>query len=155
MKVHTFASGKTRGLIALLTLFVLGGAWWAVAYAGGSDEAAATADQGLITDEQADRGLQAYRQRGCADCHGGSFEGAFGPPLNAGSFRAKWGGSPVSELVEFAYSQMPPGSGRSVPRATILDIVTAVLRANGAVTGASEELTVETLEGVTIAFPEQ
>jgi mono/diheme cytochrome c family protein len=67
---------------------------------------------GVYSAAQAARGQQLYKAQ-CASCHGGTMEGASGPPLVGGNFLANWSAQPLSDLVSKIQKTMPfslPGS---------------------------------------------
>ncbi len=74
----------------------------------GGAQAAPAVLPGPYTQAQADAGAEVYTQS-CQRCHqvdmGGTSEA---PPLAGAAFRTKWGGRPVTELLELVSTTMPP-----------------------------------------------
>jgi mono/diheme cytochrome c family protein len=90
----------------------------------------------VFTEEQAVRGAKAYSAN-CAACHGEDMKGGTGaPPLAGGAFAFSWKGMSVGDLLDKART-MPPGQPDSLTPAQYAEIVTAILKANGAAAGAT------------------
>jgi mono/diheme cytochrome c family protein len=67
-----------------------------------------------FTAAQASAGGNAYAQS-CASCHGpNNDDGEFAPPLRGTAFLQKYAGKPVSELIDYITSRMPPGTPGSL-----------------------------------------
>jgi alcohol dehydrogenase (cytochrome c) len=80
---------------------------------------------------QADLGAETYGES-CAVCHLASLQGSFeAPPLAGPNFELAWGNRPVSELLEFTRTRMPPGAPRSLDDSDYTAIVAYMLRQNG------------------------
>ena len=93
---------------------LLGGATVALAQAGGG---APPAIEGPSSPES-EAGRAAYAQY-CASCHGSELtNGQFAPALKGRDFLVKWGGQPLSELMEYIHASMPPGNAGSLPEST-------------------------------------
>ncbi len=88
--------------------------------------------------DQADRGTAAFGQT-CSNCHGEDMGGGAGAPgLTGPEFKFLWGGKSVSDLLAYVREKMPPGQASSLSDQQYLDIVTAILRTNGAKAGGAE-----------------
>ena len=107
---------------------------------------------GVYTEAQAARGRAAYQQH-CAECHGGSLEGAEAVALKGDRFNLSWKESTVDRLFKQISANMPASEDGSLAgtlaRGVYVDIVALVLQTNGFPAG-SAELTPENAEGVTI-----
>jgi S-disulfanyl-L-cysteine oxidoreductase SoxD len=92
-----------------------------------------------FTQEQVANGHAEYTTS-CVDCHGPNLDdGEFGgPPLKGDAFRAKWFGHPVSALLGFTHSAMPPDAPGRLPMGTYVEIIAYLLSVNGISPGASE-----------------
>jgi len=106
----------------------------------------------IYTDEQATRGRETYAST-CASCHGPDLRGLNdAPPLVGREFLNAWGKQRVSDLLAFVSQSMPPtGPGSLAPEVT-LDILSYMLKANGARAGtqaltAAAATRVETVAG--------
>jgi mono/diheme cytochrome c family protein len=85
-----------------------------------------------FTEEQADRGLAAFR-RNCQDCHGADLNnGEFGgAPLIGQYFVRRWGSGSVAALYGYMRAKMPPDRpGRLNPQ-TYADLTAYLLVRNG------------------------
>ena len=113
---------------------------------------AKTVWDGVYTEAQAARGRSAYQQH-CAECHGGSLEGAEAVSLKGDRFNLSWKESTVDRLFKQISTNMPmseDGSlAGSLARGVYVDIVALVLQGNGFPAG-SAELTPENAAGVAI-----
>ena len=107
-----------------------------VAAAIGAWSASAQNPAGIFTQAQVDAGRQAYNAN-CANCHLTDLSGATDAPALAGSpFMVAWRPRTAEALFTKVRS-MPPGRAASMDDATYLAITAYILRANGAVVGAS------------------
>jgi alcohol dehydrogenase (cytochrome c) len=98
--------------------------------------AALAAGGGLrLAAQQAADGRAAY-QANCAGCHrvdlGGSGEA---PPLAGSNFMTTWGARPVSELIGYMQSAMPPSNRGGLGTKAYVDLAAYVLEVNGARAG--------------------
>ncbi|HEY6507662.1 MAG TPA: c-type cytochrome [Vicinamibacterales bacterium] len=106
----------------------------------------------VYTDEQATRGRAAYTST-CASCHGANLRGLNdAPPLVGREFLNAWGQQRVSDLLGFVSQSMPPSGPGSLAPEVALDILSYMLRANGARAGtqaltATATTRVETVAG--------
>ncbi len=100
---------------------------------------------GVYTEEQADRGLATFQDRGCIGCHGNEMEGSpGGPTLKGFLFNFHWGDKPATEVMAFMQANMPPGAAGSLTDAAYTDVLAAIFRANEFPAGETE-LTYEAL----------
>lgn len=100
--------------------------------------AARTAQDGVFTEAQANRGNALY-QDNCAACHGGSLQGEEeNPPLSGKHFSSHWGGLPVSALYNFINTQMPLGQPGSLGAQGDADVVAYILSVNKFPAGQTE-----------------
>jgi mono/diheme cytochrome c family protein len=91
-----------------------------------------------FTAAQADRGASLYSQN-CAMCHGEDMTGGAGTPsLSGPDFSFGWKGKPASDLFDYVRTKMPPGQIGSLTDQQYLDVVTAILKRNGAAPGQTE-----------------
>lgn len=93
----------------------------------------------LFTNDQAERGAQAYMEH-CSACHGthlddGDFGGA---PLRGKYFADHWRDANLSSLFAYAKNLMPPDRPGSLTDATYAAILAFVLQANGYGPGSEE-----------------
>lgn len=97
------------------------------------------AADGWYTEEQAERGAEAYA-RHCARCHHVDLGGAIGvtPPLAGPEFLARWEGASVDRLFHFVRTLMPLDDPSSLHDQIYLDILAHVLRTNGLPPGEAE-----------------
>ena len=118
--------------------------------------AAHTAQDGVFTDAQANRGNALY-QDNCASCHGGSLQGEEeNPPLSGKHFSSRWGGLPVSAIYGFINTQMPLGQPGSLGVQADADIVAYILSVNKFPAGQAElPADNNALNAVTINKPQQ
>jgi quinoprotein glucose dehydrogenase len=93
--------------------------------------AAARAQGGLYTVEQAKKGEAAY-DANCATCHGAELRSADRevPSLTDRWFRNGWVGKTVGEKFETIREAMPPREPRSLSDQVYLDIMAYILRFN-------------------------
>ncbi|MCE2543428.1 MAG: PQQ-binding-like beta-propeller repeat protein [Acidobacteria bacterium] len=84
--------------------------------------------------EQADAGRAAY-ETACAACHTATLQGSFEAPELAGpNFLNRWGGRPVSELVDYVRATMPPAGTRPSAEENV-NIIAYMLQRNGVAAG--------------------
>ena len=118
----------------LMALVFLG----ACAGAALAQPAAHTAQDGVFTDAQANRGNALY-QDNCASCHGGSLQGEEeNPALSGKHFSSRWGGLPVSAIYGFINTQMPLGQPGALGVQADADIVAYILSVNKFPAGQTE-----------------
>ena len=95
---------------------------------------------GVYTEAQAARGRAAYQQH-CAECHGGSLEGAEAVPLKGDRFNLSWKESTVDRLFKQMSTNMPASEDGSLAgtlaRGAYVDIVALVLQNNGFPAGST------------------
>ena len=142
-----------KSKIRILTALVFLGA---SAGASLAQPAARTAQDGVFTNAQANRGNALY-QDNCASCHGGSLQGEEeNPPLSGKHFSSRWGGLPVSAIYGFINTQMPLGQPGSLGVQADADIVAYILSVNKFPAGLAELPTDNNaLKAITINKPQQ
>lgn len=107
---------------------------WPVAQA----DAAGTAQDGLFTLQQAERGERVY-QAECASCHATDMKG--GPAargLSGLTFRYLWADRPLEALFNAMRETMPPGKPGALREQAYFDLLAAILRRNGFPPGEAE-----------------
>jgi mono/diheme cytochrome c family protein len=133
----------THGLAAaLLTLL----AAMATGAAQAPPAKVVTTASGVYTARQASRGEQTYMNV-CVSCHP---SGTYTTP----AFRAKWNGSPVSELFGLISHTMPKEEPASLTPEEYSDVVAYLLKVNGAPSGKTElPAEARALRTIRIAMP--
>jgi ankyrin repeat protein len=97
-----------------------------------------TSWDGIFTDAQAARGRQVY-SRACAHCHLDSLKGdSVSPTLLGPAFFARFPDATALDLVTAIRSTMPQNAPDSLGDQAYVDLVSYLLKANGAGPGASE-----------------
>ena len=106
---------------------------------------------GIYTDDQATRGRQVYA-RACAHCHLDSLRGdSVSPTLLGPTFFARFPDATALDLVTAIRSTMPQNAPDSLGDQAYVDLMTYLLKANGASAGAAElKADVAALEGILI-----
>ena len=85
--------------------------------------------------QQAADGRVAY-QANCAGCHRADLAGSGeAPPLAGANFMTTWGARPVSELIGYMQSAMPPSNRGGLGAKAYVDLAAFILETNGARTG--------------------
>lgn len=87
--------------------------------------------------DQVERGAAAYAAN-CSFCHGAELQGGSFPPLSGPDFVARWNDRPVSDLYDYARTQMPLGAAGSLAPEVYVDVVALILATNGVVPGEAE-----------------
>jgi len=115
-----------------------------------------TANDGIYTDAQADRGRALYKDK-CATCHGDSLEGRAAPPLTGTAFLAAWGAQPLSELAAKIKNTMPANDAGKLKPSETADLVAYILQTGKFPSGrnelASDEAALKPI-GLTAAKPQ-
>src|SRR6478736_2312677 len=106
----------------------------ALAFAAGR-----TTLDGVYSQEQADRGQDAYN-RNCAGCHQSDLNGTGGAPaLRTSTFTENWREGYLSNLFHHIQTWMPPQNLKgTLPEPRYLDIMTYILSANDFPAGPKE-----------------
>jgi len=92
---------------------------------------------GPFTAAQSDAGHGAYLEN-CASCHNKTLQGGGeAPPLVGPAFIGSWGKRGANELYGVIKASMPMGNANSLAPETYQQIVSFILRANGAAPGTS------------------
>lgn len=112
------------------------------------------AHEGWYTEQQAERGEEAYALH-CARCHHVDLSGAIGltPPLVGPEFLGRWEGASVHHLFHWVRTMMPLDAPSTLHDETYLDILAYVLEANGFPPGEAE-LRPSADQLSNLAFPE-
>jgi mono/diheme cytochrome c family protein len=93
---------------------------------------------GVYTEAQATRGQQAYRES-CAGCHLLDLLGERDAPALVGAqFSSRWTGASADDILQAIKRTMPQEAPDSLGLPTYVDIVSYLLKANGASAGAAE-----------------
>lgn len=100
---------------------------------GDSAEGSGEDDEAWYSEEQAERGAEAYSSS-CASCHGQ--EGDGNPPLAGGAIEQSF--STVWELFDYSRTQMPQDAPGSLDDDTYADITAHILRMNDYPAGDEE-----------------
>src|SRR6478736_2881695 len=99
-----------------------------IAVFGGS---IALAQEGISSPGQAELGRTVYAQN-CAACHGSDLtNGEFAPPLKGPGFLGKWGGQPLTALLDYMHSAMPPTNPGGLPDGSYAALAAFILHENG------------------------
>ncbi|MEX2468291.1 MAG: cytochrome c [Pseudohongiellaceae bacterium] len=86
---------------------------------------------GIFSQDQAERGAEAYGQH-CSACHANDLLGnATSPPLAGMGFLFLWEGRPLAELFEQIRRNMPTNAPASLPEQEYADILAYLLARNG------------------------
>jgi Cytochrome C oxidase, cbb3-type, subunit III len=124
-----------------LALFCLGVIFEIILSASWSSNAQSEAavSELSFTAQQIASGKTEY-QTNCTDCHGTNLnDGEFGgPPLKGSIFAVKWFKLPVSALVGYVQTAMPPDNAGRMPLGTYVEIVAYLLNQNGIAPGPKE-----------------
>jgi mono/diheme cytochrome c family protein len=95
--------------------------------------------EGVFTNEQAERGREAY-SHACSYCHrddlSGNEDGA--PPLRGSEFLGRWQNRPLSEFHFVLTETMPQDAPSSLTAREYADIISFILKNNGGSVGATE-----------------
>jgi mono/diheme cytochrome c family protein len=94
--------------------------------------------EGVFNEEQLKRGTQTFVDN-CSVCHGQDLSGGeIAPGLFGPNFMANWNGLTVGDLFERIRISMPPDNPDKMTRQQDIDIVSAILNANGFPMGKAE-----------------
>jgi mono/diheme cytochrome c family protein len=95
-------------------------------------------EEGLYTEEQAERGEEAYATH-CQGCHRADLEGlGIYPPLAGEEFWERWEGRSAYELYRVMHDTMPLGRGGALEEETYADIFAYMLSHYGYPAGEEE-----------------
>lgn len=90
----------------------------------------------VFTSTQAENGKAAYMES-CSQCHGNNLQGSqFAPALLGISFLERWAGQPVSELLTFMKTNMPPGNAGTLAASDYTEITAHILQTHGVQPGS-------------------
>jgi mono/diheme cytochrome c family protein len=88
--------------------------------------------EGRFSHEQGEAGRKLLVEQQCVNCHGPTLGGTPGaPPLNDVGFRGAWQGRSVEALFSCTKSTMPPGRAGTLTDAQYIELIAAILEANG------------------------
>ncbi|MAM70826.1 MAG: hypothetical protein CMP91_06795 [Gammaproteobacteria bacterium] len=91
-----------------------------------------------FTQEQAERGRQAYMQ-GCVVCHGDRLDnGEFGFPLIGSAFENRWAGVSAATFSNMLRETMPPGGAGTLSNQTYTDLMAFIFQQNEVPAGNEE-----------------
>lgn len=124
-----FAVGRSKALIA--------GALALMTSAVVFSQAPRTVQDGVFTEVQAARGRALYDKQ-CALCHGGTLQGAQGPPLTGDGFAGTWHPQPLSALAGKIRNTMPADAPGKLTPEQSADLVAHMLKTSGFPSGAAE-----------------
>ena len=93
---------------------------------------------GVYTEEQAQRGQDAYAAE-CVSCHQPDLAGdGFAPGLAGPEFASAWNDLSVGDLFDRIRQSMPPSNPGAVQPAAKVDIIAFILKANKIPAGSTE-----------------
>jgi mono/diheme cytochrome c family protein len=85
---------------------------------------------------QVESGKKLFVEQQCASCHGPAMGGTPGAPsLNDAGFREAWRGKSANTLLDCMRTTMPPGRQGTLNDAQYVDLLAAILQANGIAPG--------------------
>jgi len=120
-----------RAALVLMAVFAL-------PMPGRAQPVAHSAQEGVFTQAQADRGKTLYMDN-CMSCHGDGLQGGEdSPPLSGPPFLKKWGELSVGALYGFINTQMPLGQPGALGAAGSADVVAYILYSNKIPVGQKE-----------------
>lgn len=136
------------------TVFLAGVFVSAAAYSAVDAQATRSANEGIYTAEQAERGKALYAEQ-CASCHGDNLEGSGPMPALAGpDFQANWSTKTVGELFEKTHTTMPATAPGTLTPEQAADVVAHVLSVGNYPAGTTPlGTTMETLTQIKIDTP--
>ncbi len=95
----------------------------------GQEAAPRTSQDGVYTVEQAERGMQAYKQS-CAECHALDWY--------RGDVMRSWDGAPLFNLYDVIFTKMPQNNPGSLKRREYVDLLAYILSLNEMPVGSDE-----------------
>jgi mono/diheme cytochrome c family protein len=103
-----------------------------------AQETTSSVNDGVYSQAQAERGKAGYAKF-CQACHGETMAGIdTAPPLVGGTFVSNWAGQSVGDLAARVRTTMPLNNPGSLGSATVADIISQILQANGYRAGNAE-----------------
>lgn len=141
-------------MIKTAAVFVAGAFVVSAAYSAVGAQATRSANEGIYTQEQADRGKPLYAEQ-CASCHGDNLEGSGPMPALAGpDFQTNWSGKTVGELFEKTHTTMPATAPGSLTADQVADVIAFMLSVGQYPAGAAPlATTMETLSQIKLDLP--
>lgn len=94
-------------------------------------------NDGVYTDQQAARGLAAYKAR-CASCHADNLAGRSAPPLTGDDFAASWSSRPLLDLANKIRRTMPKDDTARLTSEEAADVLAYILQAGKFPSGRAE-----------------
>jgi hypothetical protein len=123
---------------ARIGLALLPAVWLALVTATPQAAQSKSVVEGVYTDAQATRGIEAYK-KDCSSCHGEGLEGdGFAPALSGTEFLSNWNGTTLGDLFDRVRISMPPSAPGSVTPEAKVDIITHLLKSNKFPAGQAE-----------------
>ena len=113
----------------------------------------ATIWNGVYTAEQAQRGQKSY-EKFCGYCHRDNLEGDEGPSLVGSPFTLRWRNHTLDDMYTTIQDTMPQDAPGTLSAQAYADIVSYLLKMNGAPTG-SQELPAKSAELARIRFTDK
>jgi alcohol dehydrogenase (cytochrome c) len=91
----------------------------------------------------------------CMQCHGLQLQGSgeLGPPLVGSGFDGKWAGKPVSELLQYIETTMPPGNAGIMKRDGYRDLLAYIFSERKLAAGADLASDMKTLAQIHLPMP--
>ena len=138
-----------RAAVLVAGAFVVSAAYTAV-----GAQATRSANEGIYTAEQAERGKPLYAEQ-CASCHGDNLEGSGPmPPLAGPDFLTNWSARTVGELFEKTHTTMPATAPGTLTADQAADVVAYLLSVGRYPAGTTPLGTsMETLAQITVGEP--
>jgi PQQ-dependent dehydrogenase (methanol/ethanol family) len=103
-----------------------------------------TTPDGIFSASQSEQGKKVYAAEQCALCHGESMRGSAGAPALADpGFRLAWEGRSLGALFDCMKTTMPPGRAGALSDRQYMQLLAAILHANGFSPGESAELSAD------------
>lgn len=96
-----------------------------------------TANEGVYTDGQSQRGQTIYKEQ-CSACHGATLGGGLAPTLTGEGFMAIWGNQPLSDLAGKIQYTMPATAPGTLTRQQSADVVAHILQVGRFPAGKAE-----------------
>ncbi len=135
-------------------VFIAGAFVVSAAYSAVGAQATRSANEGIYTVEQAERGKPLYAEQ-CASCHGDNLEGSGPmPPLAGADFLTNWSVKTVGELFEKTQATMPAIAPGTLTIEQAADVVAFMLSVGQYPAGTTPlEGKMETLNQIALGTP--
>lgn len=137
--------------IGLLPMAALAATAPATEEAEAPAEGTRTLEDGVFTEEQAERGKPVF-DTSCGICHGGNMRGTPGAPgLIGPRFTINWGGETVGAYFTYVKEFMPAGNPGTLTDAQYADVISYIFQTGGFPAGEEELPTdVEVLDTILV-----